>query len=169
MMQWLLIGIAAVALCTAPAFAQYGGGPQYPQQDLNQSGGKDQAADQGGGAGPGGKDQDANRDADQDADRNNDNDADAPDRAAPPPPPPPGEEVQGDTWRGEDGEMHCRRSDGTTGLVIGGGAGALVGHGIDRHGERATGTIIGAIAGALVGRAIEQSARCGAPPPPPPR
>jgi hypothetical protein len=154
----ILIGIAAAALVAAPAFAQYGGGPQYPQQDLGQPGGKDQV--QGPGS-TGGKDQDADRDVDRD------DDADAPDQAGPPPPPPPGDEVRGDTWRGEDGEMHCRRSDGTTGLVIGGGAGALVGHGIDRHGERATGTIIGAIAGALVGRAIEQSARCGPPPPPP--
>lgn len=152
-MRSILIGIAAAALCAAPAFGQYGGGPQYPQQDLGQSGGKDQV--QGPGS-SGGKDRDADRDVDRD------DDADAPDQAAPPPPP--GDEVRGDTWRGEDGEMHCRRSDGTTGLVIGGGAGALVGHGIDRHGERATGTIIGAIAGALVGRAIEQSARCGPPP-----
>lgn len=149
-MHRLLIGIAAAALGAAPAAAQYGGGPQYPQQDLTQPGGKDRADGPGS---TGGKDQDADRD----------DDADAPDQAAPPPPPP-GDEVQGDTWRGEDGQMHCRRSDGTTGLVIGGGAGALVGHGIDRHGERATGTIIGAIAGALVGRAIEQSARCGPPP-----
>jgi len=164
-MRSILIGIAAAALVAAPAFAQYGGGPQYPQQDLAGPGGKDQAPERvQGPGGSGGKDQDADRDVDRD----DDVDADAPDQAAPPPPPP-GDEVRGDTWRGEDGEMHCRRSDGTTGLVIGGGAGALVGHGIDRHGERATGTIIGAIAGALVGRAIEQSARCGPPPPREPR
>ncbi|HWT12067.1 MAG TPA: glycine zipper 2TM domain-containing protein [Allosphingosinicella sp.] len=85
-----------------------------------------------------------------------------------PPPPPPapayeeeGEEYRGQTWRGEDGRVHCRRSDGTTGLIVGAGAGALVGRGIDTRGERATGTIIGGIAGALAGRAVERSAtRC---------
>jgi hypothetical protein len=35
-------------------------------------------------------------------------------------------------WRGDDGEYHCKRSDGTTGLVIGAAGGALPGHEIDR-------------------------------------
>ena len=62
------------------------------------------------------------------------------------------------TWQGEDGRSYCRRSDGTTGLVVGGGAGALVGRGIDGGRHRAGGTIIGAIAGAVIGSAIERSA-----------
>ena len=62
------------------------------------------------------------------------------------------------TWQGEDGRTYCRRSDGTTGLIVGGGAGALVGRGIDGGRHRGTGTILGAIAGAIVGSAIEQSA-----------
>jgi hypothetical protein len=62
------------------------------------------------------------------------------------------------SWQGEDGRTYCRRSDGTTGLIVGGGAGALVGRGIDGGRHRGTGTIIGAIAGAIVGSAIEQSA-----------
>ncbi len=70
------------------------------------------------------------------------------------------EEYRGETWQGEDGRVHCRRSDGTTGLIVGAGAGALVGRGIDTRGERGTGTILGAIAGAAVGRAIERGARC---------
>ena len=64
----------------------------------------------------------------------------------------------GQTWQGEDGRSYCRRCDGTTGLIVGGGAGALVGRGIDSRGRRGTGTIIGAIAGAVVGSAIERSA-----------
>ncbi|KPP94975.1 hypothetical protein [Erythrobacter sp. HL-111] len=35
-------------------------------------------------------------------------------------------------WRGRDGRFHCRRDDGTTGLVIGAGVGALLGREIDR-------------------------------------
>jgi hypothetical protein len=63
-------------------------------------------------------------------------------------------------WQGEDGRSYCRRSDGTTGTIVGAGAGALVGRGIDTGRHRGTGTIIGAIAGALIGRAVEQGASC---------
>lgn len=57
-------------------------------------------------------------------------------------------------WRGRDGRTYCRRSDGTTGLIVGGVAGALIGRGLDNGG--ATGTIIGAAGGALAGRAIDR-------------
>lgn len=64
-------------------------------------------------------------------------------------------------WRGRDGRYYCKRSNGTTGLIIGAGVGALLGRAIDTRGERATGTILGAAGGALLGREIEQSnARC---------
>ena len=63
----------------------------------------------------------------------------------------------GPVWRGEDGRYYCKRSNGTVGLVVGGGAGALVGRAIDTRGSRATGTIIGAAAGALIGREIQRS------------
>ena len=67
----------------------------------------------------------------------------------------------GKVWRGEDGRRFCRRSDGTAGLVVGGGAGALVGHAIDSRGSRGAGTILGGVLGALIGRAIERDAtRC---------
>lgn len=64
-------------------------------------------------------------------------------------------------WQGEDGRYYCRRSNGTTGLIIGAAAGALAGRAIDTRGERATGTILGAAAGALLGRQIDRGeVRC---------
>ncbi|MBB4840606.1 hypothetical protein HNP52_003698 [Sphingomonas kyeonggiensis] len=62
----------------------------------------------------------------------------------------------GPSWRGRDGRNYCRRSDGTTGLLIGGVAGALVGRSIDRYGDRAPGTLLGALGGALLGQAIDK-------------
>ena len=67
----------------------------------------------------------------------------------------------GPTWRGRDGRRYCRRSNGTTGLIIGGAGGALIGRAIDTRGERTTGTILGAVAGALIGREIQRGrTRC---------
>ena len=63
----------------------------------------------------------------------------------------------GPTWRGRDGRYRCRRSNGTTGLLIGGAAGALVGHELDGGRHHTTGTILGAAAGALVGREVSRS------------
>jgi uncharacterized protein YcfJ len=66
-------------------------------------------------------------------------------------------------WRGSDGRYRCRKGNGTTGLLIGGAAGALAGRAIDTRGERTTGTIVGAAAGALLGREIQRNrkaARC---------
>jgi outer membrane lipoprotein SlyB len=60
-------------------------------------------------------------------------------------------------WRGRDGRLYCRRSNGTTGLVVGAAAGALVGHAIDSHGERTTGTVLGALAGGLLGRDVARN------------
>jgi hypothetical protein len=66
-----------------------------------------------------------------------------------------------DTWRGDDGRLRCRRNDGTVGLVIGAGAGALLGREVDRRGDRALGTIIGAVGGGLLGREVARGdGRC---------
>lgn len=59
-------------------------------------------------------------------------------------------------WRGRDGRRYCRKPDGTTGLVVGGVAGALLGRTIDTDGDRTAGTVLGGVAGALAGRAIER-------------
>jgi hypothetical protein len=63
----------------------------------------------------------------------------------------------GKVWRDSHGRLRCKRSNGTTGLIVGAAGGALVGRAIDTHGERATGTILGAAAGALLGREFERS------------
>ena len=62
----------------------------------------------------------------------------------------------GPTWRGRDGRYYCRRSNGTTGLIVGGAAGALIGRELDGGRNRATGTILGAAAGALIGREVQR-------------
>jgi len=68
----------------------------------------------------------------------------------------------GKVWRDSNGRLRCKRSNGTTGLIVGAAGGALVGRAIDTRGERATGTILGAAAGALLGRSVERSSnwRC---------
>jgi hypothetical protein len=57
-------------------------------------------------------------------------------------------------WRGADGRLHCRKRDGTIGLVVGGVAGALVGRTIT------VGTVVGAGAGALIGRKVARGRSC---------
>jgi uncharacterized protein YcfJ len=59
-------------------------------------------------------------------------------------------------WRGKDGRYYCRKPDGTTGLLVGGVAGALLGRTIDTGGDRTLGTVLGAGAGALAGREIDR-------------
>ncbi len=60
-------------------------------------------------------------------------------------------------WRGKDGRTYCRRSNGTTGLVVGGIAGALVGRGIAGRGDKTVGTILGGVGGAFGGQAIDKT------------
>ncbi len=65
-------------------------------------------------------------------------------------------------WRGRDSRYYCRKKDGTTGLLIGAGVGALAGHELaGRGGDRTLGAILGAAGGAILGRAIDRSnTRC---------
>lgn len=64
---------------------------------------------------------------------------------------------RGQSWRGRDGRTYCRRNDGTTGLLIGGAAGALLGREVaGRHGDRTLGAILGAAGGALLGREVDR-------------
>ena len=66
-------------------------------------------------------------------------------------------------WRGNDGRYYCKKKNGTTGLIIGGAAGALIGRSIAGRGDNMLGTILGAAGGALLGREVERggsSRRC---------
>ena len=75
-----------------------------------------------------------------------------------------GQPVRSNTrvWRGNDNRYYCRRDDGTTGLLVGAGVGALLGHEVAGRGDRTLGAILGGAAGALLGRSIDRSStRCG--------
>ena len=64
-------------------------------------------------------------------------------------------------YRGRDGRYYCRRDDGTTGLIVGGAVGALIGNQIDNGDSSVLGTLIGGVAGALIGQEIDRgSLRC---------
>ena len=99
---------------------------------------------------------------------------------APPPPPPPGGGYgtnydasryyrdgpnynerrlsdNDEVYRGSDGRYYCKRSDGTTGLIVGAAAGGILGNVIDGGHNRAAGTLIGGALGALAGKSIAQS------------
>lgn len=59
-------------------------------------------------------------------------------------------------WRGNDGRYHCKRDNGTTGLIIGAAGGALLGRMIDTNGDRLLGTLLGGAGGAVLGREIDR-------------
>ncbi len=63
-------------------------------------------------------------------------------------------------WRGNDGRNYCRKSDGTTGLIIGAAGGALLGREIDGGRDRTLGTILGGAAGALLGKEVDSGTVC---------
>ena len=58
-------------------------------------------------------------------------------------------------YRGSDNRYYCSRDDGTTGLIIGGISGGVLGNIIAPGGSKTLGTIIGAGAGALIGKKID--------------
>lgn len=60
-------------------------------------------------------------------------------------------------YRGRDGRTYCRHSDGTTGLIVGGVGGAVLGNSIAGHGDKTLGTVLGGVAGAFGGRAIDRA------------
>ena len=64
-------------------------------------------------------------------------------------------------YRGRDGRYYCRRSDGTTGLIVGGIAGGVLGNLIAPGGSETLGTVLGAAAGAAVGASVDRNeVRC---------
>lgn len=62
-------------------------------------------------------------------------------------------------YAGTDGRYYCKRSDGTTGLVIGGAAGGVLGNVIDGGHSRVVGTLLGGAVGALAGKSIDQNSQ----------
>lgn len=60
-------------------------------------------------------------------------------------------------FRGYDNRYYCRRSDGTTGLIIGGLAGGTLGNVIAPGGSKLLGSIIGGSLGAVIGNSIDRS------------
>src|SRR3546814_17590042 len=61
----------------------------------------------------------------------------------------------GKTWRGHDGRLRCKKSNGTTGLIVGGAAGALAGRAIDTRGARAPGPTPGTRTSGLLGESVD--------------
>ena len=70
--------------------------------------------------------------------------------------------AQDEVYRGSDGRYYCKRNDGTTGLIVGGAGGAVLGNVIDGGHNRVAGTLIGGALGALLGKSIDQNSdvRC---------
>jgi hypothetical protein len=62
---------------------------------------------------------------------------------------------------GRDGRYYCRRSDGTTGLIVGGIAGGALGAAVTSGRSEPLGILLGAAAGAAAGSAIDKdNVRC---------
>lgn len=59
-------------------------------------------------------------------------------------------------WHGRDGRYYCRRSDGTTGLIVGAAVGGMVGRSLDDGRDRTLGTVLGMVGGGLLGRSVDR-------------
>lgn len=60
-------------------------------------------------------------------------------------------------YAGNDGRYYCKRSDGTTGLILGAAGGGILGNVIDGGRSRTVGTLLGGALGAVAGRAVDQN------------
>lgn len=64
-------------------------------------------------------------------------------------------------YAGRDGRYYCRRDDGTTGLIIGGIAGGVLGTALRPGGSGLLGALLGGAGGAVAGQAIDKgNVRC---------
>ena len=59
-------------------------------------------------------------------------------------------------YRGGNGRYYCRRSDGTTGLIVGAALGGLLGNSLAYGDSRLVATLLGGAAGGLLGREIDR-------------
>ncbi|OQW38625.1 MAG: hypothetical protein A4S12_12330 [Proteobacteria bacterium SG_bin5] len=60
-------------------------------------------------------------------------------------------------YRGRDGRYYCRRNDGTTGLIVGGLGGGVLGNLIAPGGSKTLGTILGGLGGAAIGTSVDRN------------
>ena len=60
-------------------------------------------------------------------------------------------------YRGQDNRYYCRRSDGTTGLIIGGLGGGVLGNLIAPNGSKLLGSLLGGGLGAVLGNSIDRN------------
>lgn len=60
-------------------------------------------------------------------------------------------------YRGQDNRYYCRRSDGTTGLIIGGLSGGSLGAALAPGGSQTLGALVGGTLGALIGSSIDKN------------
>lgn len=64
-------------------------------------------------------------------------------------------------YRDRNGQYYCKKSDGTTGAIVGALGGGVLGNVIAPGGSKTLGTILGAGGGLLAGRAIDRNnVRC---------
>jgi hypothetical protein len=63
--------------------------------------------------------------------------------------------VEDRVYRGRDKRYYCRRSDGSTGLIVGGLAGGSLGAVIAPGDSTVLGAIIGGVGGAVIGKSID--------------
>jgi hypothetical protein len=64
-------------------------------------------------------------------------------------------------WWGSNGQLQCRRQDGTTGLIVGALAGGTLGNVIAREGDKRLGSVIGGTLGAVLGNELARGdVRC---------
>jgi len=59
-------------------------------------------------------------------------------------------------YRGGNGRYYCRRSDGTTGLIVGAALGGLLGNSLAYGDSQLVATLLGGAAGGLLGREIDR-------------
>lgn len=59
-------------------------------------------------------------------------------------------------WWGQNGQVYCRRNDGTTGTIVGAVAGGVLGNMIAGAGDKTVGAVVGGALGAFLGREIER-------------
>lgn len=60
-------------------------------------------------------------------------------------------------YRGNDNRYYCRRSDGTTGLLVGAIGGGVLGNVIAPGGSKTLGSIIGGSLGAVLGKSVDRN------------